>query len=129
MLVNDIHDKLFNEWSESIIDDEVRAAFWYLVGLSACLNSHECRIQRKGEIRDFRFYERGGEQPFSFITNQQWLLFYFQPPAIRSGRYSKERLLELFDSFKENPDGEWTVKIRSVGDADCVAKYLGWVKS
>ena len=97
------------------------------MGFSASLKGYECRIQRKGVIRDFGFYD-GGEQPFSFTTNQQWLLFYFWPPAIRSGELSKEQLEGLFDSFNENPAGEWTVKVRSSTDADRLVKYLGWIK-
>ncbi len=95
--------------------------------MSACLGKYNCEIRWKGEVRDFRFFDTGGEQPFSFITNQQWLLFYFRLPAVRSNRYSKERVSELFDSFVENSAGEWTVKIRSIADVERIANYLGWL--
>jgi len=125
VLKKDLDSHLFAEWSESIKDDQVRSAFWYLIGMSACLPEYECRIQWKGEIRDFRFYDDGGEQPFSFITNQKWLLFYFRPPALRSQAYSKDKLSGLFDSFSENTAGEWTIKIQSVADVDRIADYIG----
>jgi hypothetical protein len=127
MLVNDINNELFAEWSDSITDERARAAFWYLIGVSACLEDYRCQIQWKGEVRDFRFYAENDEQPFSFITNQEWLLFYFRKPAIRSGRFSVQKLKDLFDSFNENSAGEWTVKIAGVSDAHLLARTLGWL--
>ena len=67
---------LYPEWSRSIESDPVRAAFFHLVGIAASSKRFMCHAQWKGEIRDFRFIDiASGEQPHSFITNQQWLLF------------------------------------------------------
>ena len=123
---NEQNAELFAEWSESIVDPETRSAFWYLIGLAACLRQFECRIQWKGEIRDFRFYDGGGEQPFSFITNKKWLLFYFRPPSQRKGKYSAAEIAQRFESFNENTAGEWTVKINTIQDVDALASYLDW---
>ena len=118
--------QLFLQWSQFIEHDETRAAFHYLVGIGACLENHNCHVRWKGQVRDFRFYDTVGEQPFSFITNKRWLLFYFRPPAVRSQAYSKDELSDLFDSFSENTAGEWTIKIRSIADVDRIADYIGW---
>lgn len=126
MLEKNLDVGLFAEWSKSIKDDQVRSAFWYLIGMSACLSDYGCKIQWKGDVRDFRFHDSGGEQPFSFITNQQWLLFYFRPPAVRSQAYSKDEISAVFDSYSENKAGEWTVKIRSIADIDRIADFIGW---
>ena len=118
---------LFAEWLDSIEDRDARSAFCYLVGIAICLQDYECRIQLKGDVRDFQFYNTAGEQLFSFITNQRWLLFYFRAPALRSGGFSFERLKEQFESLSENRAGEWTIRIRTIKDVDRLAQYLGWV--
>ena len=112
--------ELFANWSEYIKDNQVRSAFWYLIGVAACLRRFECKICCKGEVRDFRFFDSSGEQSFSFITNQKWLLFYFRLPVVRSSSYSKDRISSLFKSSSENPAGERTIKLTSGTDVDCL---------
>jgi len=125
MLASDSEAELIAEWLAYIKDRDTRAAFCYLVGMSACLRRYNCRIKWKGEIRDFQFFDSSGEQPFSFVTNQKWLLFYFRTPALRVGRFSTEQ----FGSFNQNRAGEWTVKIKCIDDVDRLAKFLGWQES
>lgn len=120
--------KLLTEWSSHAEDDSTRAALWYLAGISSGLTSLSFEVVRKGVIRDCRYLDQTGAQPFSFTTNKKWLLFYFRPPAIRSGRYSSARLADTFESFSENPSGEWTVRIRDVAEAEELARYLGWLR-
>jgi hypothetical protein len=117
MLTGAQNSELYSEWAAFIQSAQTREAFNFIVGLAASSKKFNCHIQWKGDnVRDFRLHDAKGEQPYSFITNQQWLLFYFWPPAVRAGIPSRERLAQDFDSFNENPKGEWTVKIRSIDD-------------
>ena len=126
MLAKSMDSELFADWSESIKDDQVRSAFWYLIGIAACLRSHDCEIRWKGDVRDFRFFDKRDEQPFSFITNQKWLKFYFRGPAVHSNRFEKRDVSKLFSSFDENTAGEWTIELRSIDDVRRLAEYI-WV--
>jgi hypothetical protein len=119
--------ELYPEWSRAIESDSARAAFHYLVGIAASSRRFVCHAQWKGEVRDFRFIEvASGEQPHSFITNQQWLLFYFRPPAVRSSAHSRDKVAKSFDSFRENPAGEWTVRLASVSDVQVLSDIIDW---
>jgi len=116
---------LLPQWLDQIETDQTRDAFRYLVGLAATLTEFECYAQLKGEVRDFRFFARGGhEQPFAFIPNRHWLLFYFRAPAVRSGKYSLQSLQAAFDSAIENNSGEWTVRLRSIPDVQRLWRLL-----
>ena len=126
MLTDSKNAALYTEWHKSITDPQVQAAFHYIVGAAARLEEYQCHIQWKGKVRDFRFHDTGGEQPFSFITNNRWLLFYLRPPAIRSGTFSRNELENLFDSVAENSAGEWTVRLRSIPDVERLIRFLGW---
>ncbi|WP_019627875.1 hypothetical protein [Thioalkalivibrio sp. AKL10] len=109
---------LAGEWLQHIEAEDVADAFVYLVGQAAVVSGYECYATRKGDVRDFRFYRAGStEQPFAFIVNKRWLLFYFRTPAVRTGSYTFGKLHEAFDSAAENAAGEWTVKVRSICDA------------
>jgi hypothetical protein len=103
---------------------ETHAAFCYIIGIAACSKRYQCDIQWKGKVRDFRFFDASGEQPYSFITNQRWLLFYFRLPAVRSNVNLRDRLGEAFDSFEENSAGGWTVKLSTVADVDRLTHHV-----
>ena len=120
---------LYNEWSQAIADPDVRDAFRYLVGLSAEHPRYLCHPQWKGEIRDFRFIDDENEQPFSFIVNRHWLLFYFRPPAIRRKLIARANLAASFESLNENSAGEFTVRIRSISDVQRLWKLIGPIAS
>ena len=124
LIVKDLDSELFMDWSDSIKDEQVRSAFWYLIGTAVCLRSYDCEIRWKGKVRDFRFFDADGKQPFSFITNQKWLKFYFRGPAVRSVRFERERVSSLFSSYAENGAGEWTVELRSIDDVKRIAEYV-----
>ena len=115
---------LLREWADYIEEPDVKAAFWYLVGIASSMDRYECRAQWKGEIRDFRFYDIAGEQPFSFITNRHWLLFYFRLPAVRSGSYSLDHISSLFDQTSVNSAREWTVRVSTVEDVEKLANKV-----
>lgn len=115
---------LFAEWADYIVNERGRDAFLFLVGWAASLSSMTCHAQFKGSIRDFRFIDMFGEQPFSFITNRSSLLFYFQPPSVASGAYRLDRLEEAFDDVSVNARGEWTVRIHGVEDVQSLRRFL-----
>jgi hypothetical protein len=128
MLSLDHDPSTYADWLDEIENSETKEAFRYLVGAAACLRNFQCHAQlkgRKGPLRDFRFIE-GSSQPFSFITNQRkGLLFYFRPPAVRSGRYTFEVLRAELGSVSQNPSGEWTARINTVDDARRLWALLG----
>lgn len=127
MLLDTQQFDLYPEWLRAIEADSVRAALLYLVGIAATSNRFVCHAQWKGDVRDFRFIEIASrEQPHSFITNQQWLLFYFRPPAVRSNGYSRTEVTKYFDSFHETPEGEWTVKLKSISDVERLLNVIDW---
>lgn len=126
MLTDARNAELYAEWVNAISDSQTQGAFHYFVGIAACLPNYKCQIQWKGEVRDFRFHDEGGAQEFSFIVNKNWILFYFRPPAVSSGRYVSKDLKNLFDSFAENSAGEWMVRLRSIADVERLIRFLEW---
>lgn len=124
MLTDVKNAELYRDWHDFLEEPAARQAFLYLIGIAACSSRYSCHIQWKGEVRDFRFHDMGGEQPFAFITNKRWLLFYFRLPAVRSSTIDRAMLAADFDSFNENAAGEWTVKLRCVGDVDRLLRHV-----
>lgn len=103
--------------AEHIAAPETRDAFAYLVGSAASSRELTCHAQMKGAIRDFRLRDASGSQPFSLIVNRDSLLFYFRPPAVRSGHFSLRDLARSFEEVRENNSGEWTVRITDIESA------------
>lgn len=99
-------------------------ALSYLVGSAALHAELRCHADMKGEIRDIRFHDLTGHQPFSAIVNRQSLLFYFRLLAVRCGRYSLTDLQALFDDVGQNNSGEWTVRVSSLEDARKLWSYI-----
>lgn len=128
MLKGSLCPENYSDWLERIESADVRSAFIHLVGLAACSRTLICHPQLKGQsgpIRDFRFYDEHGEQPFSFITNRRKpLLFYFRHPATRSQEYSFDDVQRLFPGAKNPQAEEWTVPIATVADAERLWEYL-----
>lgn len=112
-----------------IQDNDVKEAFLYFLGVAATSTRYTCHAQWKGEVRDFRFHDASGEQPHSFITTRQWLLFHFRPLSLRGGFYTREALETDFDSFEETPAGEWHIKIRSIDDVHRLSRHVRWKAS
>jgi hypothetical protein len=124
MLAQSVNSGLYPTWLAHVSNSGTREAFLYLAGFAATLEALTCHAQFKGVVRDFRFYSDSGEQPFSFIINRRWLLFYFRPPSVRSGRYDPEALKNLFPSMNINRRGEWTVRVASLQDAMRLVSFL-----
>ncbi len=115
-----------SDWRKHIQIDEVREAFDYFLERADDSGLYRCKLRLKGVARDFCF-EANGEQPFSFITNKKWLLFYFRPPAVNSGAYRKAKLREDFgEKFKDNPNNatEWTVRLQSRDDVERLLHHI-----
>lgn len=124
MLSDVNHSELLASYLEQIEDADAKEAYIYLIGAGATSKTYVCRPQVKGVVRDFRFYEQSGRQPFAFIVNKQSLLFYFRSPAVRSGRFNLPELQALFESASENNSGEWTVRLATLGDAQRLWHYI-----
>lgn len=125
MLAESKNAKLYTKLLADIRSEEVRDAFRYIVGCAATLGSLICHPQRKGVIHDFRFMDtEHNEQPFSFIPNKKWLLFYFRKPAIQSRRYTFSLVQAAFSSASKNNGGEWTVKLKSIEDVQRLWQLL-----
>lgn len=124
MLAESKNADLLPQFLEHITAPGTKEAYSYLVGVAAVDRKFRCYPEFKGVIRDFRFFEKSGEQPFAFIVNQASLLFYFRAPAVRSGRFSLLDLKQLNKSSTENPSGEWTLRIVDLGDALRLWNYL-----
>lgn len=109
---------------EYIASESVKDAFIHLVGLAASDGRFQCFGELKGVVRDFRFYDAAGQQPFAFIVNRESLLFYFRAPAIRSGSYRLAELEAQFGDVTANNSGEWTVRIVDLAGAKRVWDYV-----
>jgi hypothetical protein len=124
MLANSLNSALYNEWLGHVQVPEVKDAFAFLVCSAATMSTLSCHAQFKGVVRDFRFMNEANEQPFSFIVNKNWLLFYFRAPSVRSGKYQFEDLSNQFPESNENNRGEWIVRLRTVADTRRLVKFL-----
>lgn len=116
MLADVRNAHLYRDWADHIASVETKDAFRYFVGLAAEDSRYTCHPHKKGEVRDFRFADEQGRQPFAFIVNRNSLLFYFRKPAIQSKQWTKNLLAEHFDSVEENASGELTIKLVGIAD-------------
>lgn len=115
--------ELYPEWEAYIEDQQARGAFRLLVDLAAL--SPRLALSFKGvRKRTCCLHDRSGRQPYSFIVNKSWLLFYFRLPEVRSGR---DRLKRDFDSFNVNSKGEWTVRLRTEDDVRLLLTHVDWL--
>jgi hypothetical protein len=78
-----------------------------------------------GEIRDFRYFDAAAEeQPFAFIVNRGYLLFYVRSTGLKRVPGGFEALASQFASAKATSRGEWTVRIASKEDAERLNSFL-----
>ena len=124
MLAETINANLYADWLAQVQTSSAKDAFVLLVGTAATLKELTCHVQHKGVIRDFRFIDKNDEQPFSFIINRKWLLFYFRGPATRSGRYTFEELRRVLPMAKINARKEWTVRLANVEETRALLGLL-----
>jgi hypothetical protein len=124
MLADARNADAYPDWLDYIQSEETKDAFRYLVGLAAGLREFQCHPGLHGEYRDFRFFDRHEEQPFAFGIAHNWLLFYFRPPAVRSGRYTFEGLAALFPTANQVQSEVWTIKLANIEDVRLLWKML-----
>lgn len=119
---------LHKEFVEYIDDVEVRDAYHVLVGAAVSLEKFNSYPEQKGVINDFRYYIEDNIQPFAFIINKNSLLFYLRQPAIASGKYTLESLLDSLGEVNENNAGEWTISIHNRDEAISIIEkiLLAW---
>lgn len=78
-----------------------------------------------GQIRTLVYNDMGGnKQPFSVIINRNSLLFYLRKPGIAPLVDGADGLQSTFPQSKENPSGEYTVRLISSADATGLLHYL-----
>ena len=124
MLTDSKNANLYPDWLQHIKGSQVRDAFISIVGIAACLRDWMCHPQRKGAVRDVRFFSPDCQQHFAFIVNVESLLFYFRKPSVRSGRYDFVQLQQRFDSANQTRHGEWTVRLRNPDDVRRLFEYM-----
>ena len=124
MLSEAINADLYPQWLAQVESKETKDAFRYMVGAASSLKELTCHVQYKGEISDFRFVDTSNQQPFSFIVNKRWLLFYFRAPSVRSGSYMLEELQQFLPTAEENARQEWKVRIHNIAEARALLNYL-----
>ena len=109
-----------------ISDEGTKDAFRYILGFAATRKDFDCHPGIHGKIRDFRFFDRKNkEQPFAFIPNKKWLLFYLRPPAVQSGKHSFDDLRAIFADARAKQKNHWTVKLCSIDDVIRLTAFLG----
>ena len=115
---------LLPEWESYISSQSTKHALRYIIGFAAGLHKFQCYPKLKGKVRAFRFFAEDEKQPFAFIVNKKSLLFYFRLPAVRSGRYVFESVKSGLPLVRMNESGEWTVKLRTIEDAQKLCELL-----
>lgn len=124
-MLDNRNSHLYPVWEDYIASKDVVAAFRYIVGRAACDCRFTCGIYEKGKVKDFRIFDLSGDsQLYSFITNKEWLLFYFRKPSRRLFS-DRGKVSGAFDTFNEPNEGEWTVRLFNIGDVDRVWELLG----
>ena len=88
MSLNIKNSALIGEFEKIISPDEVRHAYYALIGAAATLPKFDCYPTKGVVVSDFRYYTEGTEeeeQPFAFIINKGSLLFYLRRLLYRPG--------------------------------------------
>jgi len=109
---------------EYVNTQDARDALMFLVGAAATDSRFQCHGTTKGVVRDFRYYDASGKQPYAFIVNRESLLFYFRTPAVESGKHDFRELQALFTEVNQNNSGEWTVRIADLAGALKLSEFL-----
>jgi hypothetical protein len=116
---------LLGDFRAHLRDESARAAFDSLVSTATELRDYETGPAWHGKIRDFRYFDMDTrKQPFAFIVNRHDLLFYVRLPALERVQGGFAGLKAQFSTAKENPVGEWTVRIASRDDAERLNSFL-----
>jgi len=105
-----------------IQNDDTRAAFHHLVEQTA---HHGLVLSgNTGEVAAVRLHDEAGRYLFSWITNQNHLLFYIRKPALKVARQLAPDASADLTKVNENPKGETTVRIEGKADAQKLTEWL-----
>src|SRR5882672_846845 len=125
MKAEDWDEKLLDEHREHLQNPAARAAFDVLVTVASELPGYLCLPAWHGDIRDVRYIDAvSNEYPFAFIVNRHDLLFYVRKAGFARVRGGLLALQSRFAIAKENPSGEWTVRIGTPVDAASLSTLL-----
>lgn len=120
-------DSLFEDFRNYIQADGVRAAYDRFLSTPRFLLvpkwSGPTPPGKAPHKRSITFTSMQGTRKqgfYAFIVNQGSLLFYIRRPALcDQWTLRRQALTERFqEGFRENPAGEWTVKVRTVEDVE-----------
>jgi hypothetical protein len=124
-------DRLFTAHRNYIKDEEVRRAFDYLS--AAAFRTNLYNVQNSGVVQQKKsfLYDEPltARRPFAFIVNEHHLLFYIRLPGQERFPGGIEFFKELFTNVKENPRGEWTIRIETMGDAERIQEIAFGLES
>ena len=96
-----------------------------MVEIAETVPNYDCQSAWHGDIRDFRYVDRAsGEQFYAFIVNRHDLLFYVRRPGLHRVPGGLAALRAHFGAVRENPRGEWTVRIATASEADALGEFL-----
>jgi hypothetical protein len=124
MFKENLEEELLVAWAKEITEPSAKQALWHIVGFGACSFAWNCVALMKGYMPVFRFLERKTDKRFfAFIPAQRWLLFYIRKPAINSGKYSWDDVVEAFPDA-EQKSGEWRVRVRSLAEAHLLTQTI-----
>jgi hypothetical protein len=121
----DWEDALLAEHRNSMYVSGGRDAYDFLTQAAQGLVGYECAPGWQGEVRIFKYTDpSAGERPFAFIVNVSDLLFYVRKAGFVRVPGGLGGLRSQFPSTKENPAGEWTIRITNAAEAQALAKFL-----
>ncbi len=114
---------LLLEELDRINAQKVRAAFLYLVTDAKTRTEYVTRPDKHGYIYDFRYY-RNDKWVYSFIPNQESLLWYFRRPLLNDYAVDVVSLRQVFEEVRITNGEEIAVRLCSLEDAQNVVGYL-----
>ena len=125
MKAADFDDALIAEHRAHIAAETAADAYDVLVGAAVASRQFECAPAWHGEIREFRYDDRATkERPFAFIVNRKDLLFYVRKAGQLFVPGGLADLRKRHSEVKENPSGEWTIRVRDPDEARRVNTLL-----
>jgi hypothetical protein len=124
----ELSKKAREDLSARIGSQDVMAAFDLLIVEMAELGAFEIKPNVAGQKKAVHF-KSGRVSYFAFITNKEWLLWYFRRPGLRDGIFSFVELMSWFPSldFSKSSDSERVeamLRIRSLHEAEAVLHFV-----
>lgn len=114
---------LLVEHHSKIESEEVADAFFYLVGHGLSLPGWRCTAVQKGFIPGFLYY-LDRQNPYSFIINENSLLFYLRKPGMKILGIRVDEISKSFSDVTANKRSEVKVRINNIVEAKRLVKLL-----